>query len=63
MEHLSNIQQKATLVSNSHEVMQVGIMLYRSIAMDAEVICNSYNSSAFFHNVVKLLLKNVFTAD
>ena len=48
---LVNVQHKAILVSDSHEVMQLGIMLHRSIAMDAEVISNSYNSSALFHNV------------
>ena len=60
---LVDFQHKAILASNSHEVMLSGIMLYGSIAMDAEVIGNSYNSSALFHNVVNLLLKDVLTAD
>ena len=40
-----DVQHKAILASDSHEMMQSGIMLYRSIAMDVEVIGNSYNSS------------------
>ena len=45
---LVNVQDKAILVSDSHEVMQFGIMLYRSIAMDAEVIEDSYYSCTLF---------------
>ena len=60
---LVSVQHKAILVSNSHEVTQLGIMLYGSIAMDAEVIGDSYNSSTLFHNVVNLLLEDVLTAD
>ena len=60
---LVDIQHKAILVSDSHKVMQLGIMLYMSIAMDAEVIGDAYNSSALFHYVVNLLLKNVLAAD
>ena len=60
---LVDVWHKAILVSNSHEVMQPGIMLCRSIAMDAEVIGNSYNSGTLFHNVVNLLLEVVMTAD
>ena len=60
---LVNVQHKAILASNSHEVAQSGIMLCRSIAMDAEVIGNSCNSGTLFHNVVSLLLEDVLTAD
>ena len=57
------IKHQIIFAGDLHEVSQAGVMFCLSVAMDSDVICNSYASWALFEGLIHLLLEDVLGTD